>query len=59
VILGTILVIEGIPYLLFPAGIKKFYKGIESTDNKALRVIGLGASLIGLLLVYIFGSKIC
>jgi len=53
------LVIEGIPYLLFPEKIKKFYMQIEETDNKKLRIMGLIISLIGLFLVYIFRSKIC
>jgi uncharacterized protein YjeT (DUF2065 family) len=57
-ILGATLVIEGIPYLLFPQGIKRFFKRIESTDNKTIRILGLVTSLIGLSLVYFFGSKI-
>ena len=58
-ILGSIMVIEGLPYFLFPERIKKFYKNIESTDIKALRFMGFIIISIGLIVVFLVKSKIC
>jgi uncharacterized protein YjeT (DUF2065 family) len=58
-ILGSIMVIEGLPYFLFPEKIKKFYKQIEISSAKILRLMGLIAIIIGLIIVYLVKSKIC
>ena len=58
-ILGSIMVVEGLPYFLFPEKIKKFYKHIETSSTKTLRLMGLIAIIIGLILVYFLKSKIC
>jgi uncharacterized protein YjeT (DUF2065 family) len=58
-ILGTILVIEGIPYFLFPAKIKKFYERLKIAENNVLRVAGFLMIVIGLIIVYMVKEKVC
>ena len=53
------MVIEGLPYLLFPERTKKFYKKIESADIRALSAVGLIIISIGLAIVFLVKSKIC
>jgi len=53
------MVIEGLPYFLFPEKIKKFYKQIEISSAKILRLMGLIAIIIGLMIVCFVKSKIC
>ena len=58
-IIGSVMVIEGLPYFLFPERTKKFYKKIESADIRALRAVGLIIISIGLAIVFLVKSKIC
>jgi len=58
-IIGAVLVLEGLPYFLFPEGTKKFYEQIKGTDSKVLRTVGLVTITIGLLIVYMVKSEIC
>ncbi len=52
-VIGMVLVIEGIPYIAFPKGMKQLAKQMENIPNKALQIIGLMAALAGLGIVYI------
>jgi uncharacterized protein YjeT (DUF2065 family) len=52
-VIGMVLVIEGIPYIAFPKGMKKMAKQMENIPNKALQITGLIAALLGLGIVYI------
>ncbi len=58
-ILGTIMVIEGIPYFLFPAKIKKFYERLKIAENNVLRAAGFLMIVIGLAIVYMVKEKVC
>jgi uncharacterized protein YjeT (DUF2065 family) len=58
-ILGAIMVIEGIPYFLFPAKIKNFYERLKVTENNVLRAVGFLMIVIGLLIVYLVKEKVC
>ncbi len=58
-ILGTIMVLEGIPYFLFPAKIKKFYERLKIAENNVLRAAGFMMIVIGLVIVYMVKEKVC
>ncbi len=54
-VLGMVFVIEGLPYFAFPEKLKIYLaKMIEVPDN-TLRLMGLAAIVLGLVLVY-FGT---
>jgi uncharacterized protein YjeT (DUF2065 family) len=57
-VIGVILIIEGIPYTLFPGKMKNLHTWIEMTDVRWLRLFGLIALMIGIVLVIIFKSRI-
>jgi len=52
-LLGSILVIEGIPWFLSPRGTKKLLLQMLMVPDSALRVAGLAAMLGGLLIVWL------
>lgn len=52
-ILGGVLVVEGIPYALFPRGVKRFLLRIQQTEEDSLRWAGLFSMLAGLALVFL------
>ena len=58
-IIGSIMVIEGLPYFLFPEKIKMYLMQIQQLDSKVLRILGLVFIILGLALVYMVKSKIC
>jgi hypothetical protein len=51
-VLGVVLVIEGIPWFLSPDGYKKLLWQTLVLSDLQLRLAGLAAMLIGLLLVH-------
>jgi uncharacterized protein YjeT (DUF2065 family) len=51
--LGLALIIEGIPYFLFPAGIKQVLATMQELPEHILRVFGLTIMLIGLAILYV------
>lgn len=53
------MVIEGLPYFLFPDKTKKFYDQIRAADSKLLRVIGFSIIAFGLVIVYLVRGDIC
>lgn len=55
-VLAMVLIIEGMPYFLFPAKVKVFIKKIEEMEDPHLRGVGLMIMIVGLILLYI--SKI-
>jgi len=57
-ILGAVLVLEGLPYFLFPHKLKSFYQQIEKTDTATLRIIGFVTLAVGLLIVYLVKGKV-
>ncbi len=54
--LGLVLVIEGLPYFAFPAGIKSMLARIHETPDSTLRIVGLVSIVAGLVLVF-FGTR--
>ena len=50
------MVIEGMPYFLFPTGIKRLLATLEEQPEKALRLFGLFAMLSGVALMYLANS---
>ena len=53
VILGVILIIEGMPWFLSPRGTKRMLNELSQLNDQALRGIGLFFMFAGLLLVYL------
>jgi len=51
--LGLMMVFEGIPCFVFPEHLKELARRLPELEDKALRSIGLGMMLLGLLLVYL------
>ena len=51
--LGLALIIEGIPYFLFPAGIKQALATMLELPDHLLRFFGLTIMLIGLAVLYL------
>ncbi|NLV24764.1 MAG: DUF2065 domain-containing protein [Deltaproteobacteria bacterium] len=52
-VLGVVLILEGVPWFLSPATIKKIYAQMLVLPERHLRFFGLSAMLCGLLLVYL------
>ncbi len=53
-LLGLVLIVEGLPYLAFPDKMKKWLEHIQHVPDNQLRVVGLLAICLGLLLTYLF-----
>lgn len=53
VILGVVLIIEGVPWFLSPRGTKRMLVELFRQKDSFLRSIGLIFMLLGLLLVYL------
>lgn len=56
-VMGMVMIVEGIPYFVFPDRVKPWLQKIIETPDGSLRRIGLGVMAAGLLLVY-FGRRI-
>jgi uncharacterized protein YjeT (DUF2065 family) len=54
-VLGMVFVIEGLPYLTFPDKIKTYLRKLMEIPDTMLRILGVVAVTLGLLLVY-FGT---
>lgn len=52
-VLGLVLIIEGIPYFAFPEKMKSLLAKIPEIPTGSLRVFGIVAIIIGLILVFI------
>jgi len=52
-VLGLALIIEGIPYFAFPGKMKSWMEQIQKMPDRVLRIFGLAAMTIGLMLIYI------
>jgi uncharacterized protein YjeT (DUF2065 family) len=57
VALGFIFIIEGIPYVASPDAVKRFTAMITAVPDSMLRLLGMLALLIGLVLVYL-GARV-
>ena len=52
IVLGVVLIVEGIPWFLSPRGTKRMLSELSQMNDRSLRGIGLIFMLAGLLLVY-------
>jgi uncharacterized protein YjeT (DUF2065 family) len=53
-LIGLILIIEGVPYFVFPDKMKIWMKRIQEVPDTQLRMMGLVAIVIGWIMVYLF-----
>ena len=53
-VFGMVMVVEGLPYFAFPGKMKEWMSTIKGIPDNYLRVIGLVAMCIGLLIAYVF-----
>jgi hypothetical protein len=51
-----VFIIEGLPYLVFPEKLKIYLIKISTLPETTLRVMGIGAIVLGLILLY-FGRR--
>lgn len=51
-VIGMVCIIEAVPYMLFPRGMKRMVRIVEQTPERYLQVIGLLAALVGVCIVY-------
>jgi uncharacterized protein len=51
--LGLVFVIEGLIFAAFPVQAKRAMQSVLETPEATLRVIGLGAALIGVIVVWL------
>ena len=53
VVLGVVMIVEGIPWFLSPSGYKRMLLQLLPVKDTVLRLLGLSCMLGGLLLVYL------
>ena len=53
VVVGVVLIVEGIPWFLSPQGTKRMLSDLFRMSDQSLRAVGLVFMLAGLLLVYL------
>lgn len=53
IVLGVVLIVEGVPWFLSPRGTKRMLGELFQMDDRSLRAIGLVFMLAGLLIVYL------
>lgn len=51
--LGLVLFVEGALYALFPEAMKKMMVSVMGTPGHILRIFGLGAAVIGVLIIWL------
>jgi uncharacterized protein YjeT (DUF2065 family) len=52
-VIGMVMIVEGVPYFIFPERVKLWLVKIIETPDATLRSIALGLMVVGLILVYI------
>ncbi len=55
-VIGMVLVVEGLPYFAYPSKIKAFLLKLPEIPDNRLRLFGIAAITVGLVLVY-FGTR--
>ncbi|MDD4092103.1 MAG: DUF2065 domain-containing protein [Smithellaceae bacterium] len=55
-VIGMVFIMEGLPYLVFPEKLKIYLIKISTLPENTLRVMGIGAIALGLILLY-FGRR--
>lgn len=51
---GLVLLVEGIPYFLFPDKMKRWMGKIQEIPDGQLRVVGFASMCVGLVFAYFF-----
>lgn len=52
-LLGLVLIVEGLPYFAFPGRMKRWMSTVQEIPDLYLRVMGLMAMGLGLLIAYL------
>ena len=52
-VLSMVLILEGIPYFMFPRKFKELIRIILEIEESYLRISGLAVMLVGLILLYL------
>lgn len=52
-VLGMVLILEGLPYFVFPDKIKAYLTKLLDTNDSVLRIMGLLAMLAGLVFLFL------
>lgn len=52
-VVSMVLIIEGIPYFMFPRKFKELIQVILTVEESYLRIAGLGLMLIGITILYL------
>jgi hypothetical protein len=55
-VMGMVFIIEGLPYLVSPEKLKPYLIKITTLPDATLRLIGISAVILGLILLY-FGRR--
>jgi uncharacterized protein YjeT (DUF2065 family) len=55
-VIGMVLIVEGLPYMTYPEWTKSYLRKIIDIPNSNMRVLGIAAVSIGLLLLF-FGTR--
>lgn len=53
-LLGLVLIVEGLPYFVFPARMKTWMSMVQEIPDQYLRVLGFLAMCAGLVVAYLF-----
>ena len=56
VIIGVVLIVEGMPWFMSPRGTKRMLSELFHMNDRSLRILGLAFMLAGLAFVY-FGKQ--
>ena len=52
VVIGVVLIFEGLPWFLSPQAAKNVLRQLAAIDNRSLRILGFVLMLVGLFMVY-------
>ena len=55
-VMGMVVIVEGLPYLVFPEKLKPYLIKISTLSDFTLRMIGISTIIFGLILLY-FGRR--
>jgi len=59
IIIGSVMIIEALPLIIYPSKMKEYYRKISTMDSGTLRNIAFVMALIGLMIVFLVKAKIC
>ncbi|MDH4227634.1 MAG: DUF2065 domain-containing protein [Deltaproteobacteria bacterium] len=51
--IGVVLVIEGIPYFIYPAKVKQWALLVQDIPDSTLRILGVASMALGLFILFI------